>query len=107
MVSHEMQEGNGGKVGNSDSDNNSLNGSFEEPGSIQVPETVRTNIQRHANDLSRLAKNLKQLGMDEKTINKHVLGLFAQYERALEDSVLEIETESKGWNSLSRANKKE
>jgi hypothetical protein len=46
-----------------------------------------TTIERHCSHLSTLATRLRVMGMDERDVAVHVLGIFRQYERALTETI--------------------
>ena len=48
-----------------------------------TPPIVRANIRRHHEVLTRIAHNLRNLGMDHEQIDEHVVELFEEYEREL------------------------
>lgn len=54
------------------------------------PVQARENIKRHCDDLTRLADNLRKLGIDQEEIDGHVIEIFKGYERELLASIERI-----------------
>lgn len=52
-----------------------------------LPPNFRENVERHIENLSRLAEDLKNLGMDQQEIDDHVIEIFEQYRCALMDNM--------------------
>ncbi len=50
----------------------------------------RPSVKDHYTHLLRLSEGLKRLGMDEATIDEHVIGIFEQYRAQLLRSVTEF-----------------
>lgn len=46
----------------------------------------RTALERHATNLSRLSERLRRMGMPDRDVAGHVLGIFCAFERSLADT---------------------
>ncbi len=55
-----------------------------------VPDEARENVQQHYDSLTRLANTLRELGMDQAKIDRHVIEIFAGYEKELLASIKRI-----------------
>ena len=55
-----------------------------------LPPEVQENFKRHHENLTRLADNLKNIGMDQQAIDGHVLEIFKEYERELAANIQRI-----------------
>ena len=57
-----------------------------------VPVPARENVRQHYDSLSRLAKTLRDLGMDQMKIDEHVVEIFQGYEKELMASIERIKS---------------
>jgi hypothetical protein len=61
-----------------------------------LPALVQKNVRRHHENLSRLAQNLRNLGLDHEQIDEHVIEIFKEYERELAANIGRIKAASHG-----------
>ncbi len=61
-----------------------------------TPAVVKKNIRRHHENLTHLAQNLRNLGMDHAQIDEHVIEIFKEYERELAANIGRIKAASHG-----------
>jgi hypothetical protein len=54
---------------------------------FQSISAVTDNVRTHYENLERLAASLRQLGMDELTIDENVIALFAEYNMELAKAI--------------------
>lgn len=50
---------------------------------LKAPHQFLDTIQSHCNNLERLASSLRQLGMDDQIIDRHVLEVYEDYKSGL------------------------
>lgn len=55
-----------------------------------MPISVRESLEQHHEHLSRLADDLKKLGMHQQQIDEHVVAIFREYECELEANIERI-----------------
>jgi hypothetical protein len=56
---------------------------------ISTGHIVPEKIAQHCDNLTRLAESLRNIGMHDREVNEHVLGIFREYEQALVRSLLD------------------
>jgi hypothetical protein len=54
---------------------------------LKPPEELRVRVLGHIAYLHKLAESLSTIGLDENTIDKHLLELFEQYEEQLRQAM--------------------
>ena len=57
--------------------------------SIDAPLELLHSVKSHYTHLRELAEKLQKCGFDNATIDSHVIGIFAQYEKQLLHSIAE------------------
>lgn len=61
---------------------------LQDPG---IPAIARENTGRYFEHITRLAQNLRNLGMDRAQIDEHLLEIFKEYEQELAANINRIE----------------
>lgn len=56
-----------------------------------IPVRLESNVRQHYERLGGLVSQLQALGMDQTSINAHVLEVFEEYERELVHCIAELE----------------
>jgi len=65
--------------------------------SLPITPPLRANVRQHHEHLEQLAGRLKTLGVDDKTINEHVIEIFEQYKSELLKSLESLAGASTDW----------
>lgn len=63
---------------------------------LEAPQQFLDTIQSHCGNLERLASSLRQLGMDDQVIDRHVLEVYEEYKSGLKTLLADqrIDTET-------------